>query len=357
MDSISTSNALKAVLASLSSGAPGADQLVMIFNPDGTPNKKYPAQKLIQDMATAGNGIAVCATAATTQAKVVSISNFILLKNGIVSVRFQNGIKVANATLNVNSTGAKAIQFNGVALPADAIPENTMVMLQYDGSAWQIVGIANNIKSEDELLVDMGLTSGLKWATRNIDVTRENGFAASPYQYECSFFSWGNTDGHNPISTSAFQYDFGSANDGPYANTPGAALTGNAGLGYDAARANLGGPWRLPTTEEFAELFAAITYIDENGDAIASTTVDKRCTINGITGLRLRSNVNGKILFFPCSGYGYGQSWNTRGSNGYYWSASLGSQTSGRLLYFYSGGVNPQYNNDRFYGFAVRPVQ
>ena len=62
-------------------------------------------------------------------------------------------------------------------------------------------------------------------------------------------------------------------------------------------------------------------------------------------------------LFFPCSGNGNGSSWNNRGSNGNYWSSSLNSQTNGRNLNFNSGGVNPQNNNNRFNGFAVRPVQ
>ena len=62
-------------------------------------------------------------------------------------------------------------------------------------------------------------------------------------------------------------------------------------------------------------------------------------------------------FFFPCSGNGNGTSWNNRGSNGNYWSASLNSATNGRNLNFNSGGGNPQNNNNRFNGFAVRPVQ
>lgn len=212
-------------------------------------------------------------------------------------------------------------------------------------------------RSDDELLVDLGLPSGNLWATRNVDVTRQNGFAASPYQYECSFFSWGNTFGVNPISTSAFSYNWGSDNEGPYANTPGAALTGNAGLGYDAARTNLGGPWRMPTTANFAELFNSsyTKYVDANGDEVTGT--NKLVTVNGVVGIRLMSLVNGKTIFFPCSGNGNGASWNGRGAYGYYWSSSLGSATQGRSLLFRSGGVTPQYYDNRFYGFAVRPVQ
>ena len=65
----------------------------------------------------------------------------------------------------------------------------------------------------------------------------------------------------------------------------------------------------------------------------------------------------GAGAFFPCSGNGNGQSWNNRGTNGNYWSSSLNSATNGRNLNFNSGGVNPQNNNNRYNGFAVRPVQ
>ena len=317
------------------------------------------AQRIITDGANIGNGFATCTTAAATAAKTVSISNFLLLKGGIVSVRFQYGISVNGATLDVSSTGAKPIVIEGVALQANVIKEGTTAIMQYDGTNWQIIATSQGISTDDELMVDLGLPSGLKWATRNIDITQANGFAASPYQYECSFFSWGNTEGHNPISTSGFQYDWGSSNDGPYASTPGAALTGNAGLGYDAARVNLGGDWRLPTTEEFAELFNSsyTKFIDASGNDISSAETNKLITMNGVVGIRLKSIANGKTIFFPCSGYGHGTSWDSRGSHGYYWSASLYSATYGRILYFISGGVDPQSYSNRYYGFAVRPVQ
>lgn len=215
------------------------------------------------------------------------------------------------------------------------------------------------IKESQELIVDLGLPSGRKWATHNIDVTMQNGFTKSIYQYECSFFSWGNTFGVNPISTSAFSYDWGAGNDGPYASTSGASLTGNAGLGYDAAFANLGNSWRLPNAEDFAELFNSSNtkYVDASGTEIADAA-NKLTTINGITGICLMSKANGKTIFFPCSGYGVGTSWYNRGFYGGYWSSSLYSSSRGLYLTFNSGGVNPQGSDGiRFYSFTVRPVQ
>jgi len=84
---------------------------------------------------------------------------------------------------------------------------------------------------------------------------------------------------------------------------------------------------------------------------------NKLITMNSIVGIRLKSKINGNTLFFPCLGNGGGSSWSNRGSGGYYWSRSLRSAASGRYLYFYSGGVGPQYYGYRFNGFAVRPVQ
>ena len=214
-----------------------------------------------------------------------------------------------------------------------------------------------------DLFVDMGLPSGLLWARRNIDATQANGFAASEYQYECSFFSWGNTDPHNPTSNSSFApYSFGSANDQePYVSSEGAKIgyPGVAGPSHDAARAIAGAPWRMPLTEDFAELFNSsyTKFIDADGNDIASDVTNKLITMNSIVGIRLKSKINGNTLFFPCSGYGYGSSWYNRGSYGLYWSRSLYSAASGRGLYFGSGGVYPQGNDYRFYGFAVRPVQ
>ena len=323
-------------------------------------------QNAITDGAQIGLGLGVCNTDATTPAKVATLSNFIMLKNMPVSVRFTNAIKVDNATLNINSQGAKPLFIGGAALQGGLVKAGCTITVVYDGTNWNIICIEGleRPSSPSDLFVDMGLPSGRLWAIANIDVTTQSGFAEvdgkpSPYKYECTFFSWGNTEGHNPSSTSAFDYDWGSANDGPYASTPGAALTANAGLSYDAARAILGSPWCDPSTEDFAELFnsAYTKYIDANGDDVAAETVNKIVTISGINGIRLKSITNGNILFFPCSGYGYGQSWNDRGSSGYYWSRSLSSQAYGRDLGFSSGGVSPQYGNDRFSGFARRAVQ
>ena len=322
-------------------------------------------QAAITDGAQIGLGFGVSSEAATVQARTATIPSFILLKNMPVSIRFTNAINVDGATLNISSTGAKPLFIQGAALQGGLVKGGCTVTVIYDGTNWNIVGIEGLERpaSQSDLFVDMGLPSGRLWAIANIDVTKQSGFAEvdgkpSPFIYECTFFSWGNTEGHNPTSTSAFSYDWGTGNDGPYAQTPGAQLTANAGLSFDAARAILGAPWRDPSTEDFAELFANIDFVQADGETVIDASqANKLVTVNGIVGIYLKSKINGRLLFFPCSGYGGGQSWSGRGSYGDYWSRSLFSQTNGRRLHFNSGGVSPQSSYYRVYGFARRAVQ
>lgn len=315
-------------------------------------------------------GYGLCTTGTYTKDKTVYIQHFLLLQGGVIHVLFTTPINTELTTLNVSNTGAKPLRILGQNLPAGVIKAQTYATVAYDGVAWNIVDMFCPDATFDptELVVDMGLTSGVKWAARDLDLTKAGGFCDTPFTYEKSFFSWGNIDGHNPVAGSfANVYDWGSVNaqepwyEGqPYGSTPGASLVADIAVGetYDAARANLGAPWRLPTTTEYAELFANIDYLNADGTVKDAAETNKLSTVNGVTGLWLQSKINGNKLFFACSGYGIGQSWYNRGSFGYYWSASFYSARNARNLSFYSGGVRPQDNyGGRFLGFAVRPVQ
>lgn len=212
----------------------------------------------------------------------------------------------------------------------------------------------------------MGLPSGVMWSPVNIDVERPSGFAESPFQYDCSFFSWGNVDGHNPTGPTSFSpWNWGSVNgqepwyDGQvYGNTPGNTLTGNIPVGeeFDAARLNLGAPWRIPTRAEFIELFENVIYINADGTEIDISQTNKLVVLNGTVGLYLQSKINGARLFFACSGYGAGTTRLDRGTYGFYWSSTWDSARNARRLRFNSSGVDPQNFDLRSCGFPVRPV-
>lgn len=175
--------------------------------------------------------------------------------------------------------------------------------------------------------VDLGLPSGLLWAKANIGSAKPEGIGL--------YFSWGNTDGHAEGSG----YDFSQA---VYDTTPGKAITNNLSLSQDAARANLGAPWRMPTAAEFQELYDNCTYV--------------WTTLNGVNGILFTSNVNGNTLFFPAAGFYNGTSLSNRGSRGGYWSSAYNSATSAHSLGFDSSSIDPQNDSGRRIGFSVRAV-
>ena len=291
-------------------------------------------QDVISDCRQIGFGYAVSDTAGDVAAKLASLSGFILKPYSVVSVLFENEFTVSNSTLNINSTGAKPIYLYGSSIPMNKVKNSTILTMVYDGARYNVISI-NSAVSPDDGYVDLSLPSGLLWATCNIGSSTPEGNGL--------YFSWGNVEGHEKGSG----YDFGTSNDGPYASTSGASLTGNIPVGdnYDAARANLGGSWRMPTTAEFAELFNT------------GYTTNEWVTQNGINGRRVTSKINGNSVFFPAAGNYYGTTLFNEGTHGSYWSSSLYSQANAYNLYFFSSGVYPQNNNHRFYGFTVRAVQ
>ena len=77
-----------------------------------------------------GFGYTTCSTAAATAAKTASLTNYVLMYDGYVTVRFTNAVG-AGATLNINSKGAKAIYYRGAAIPAGVINAGDTVTMIY----------------------------------------------------------------------------------------------------------------------------------------------------------------------------------------------------------------------------------
>ena len=282
------------------------------------------------DMATLGYGYGVCDTAGATAAKTVSITNTVLTPGGIIAVLFQNAFTASSPTLSVNGSAAKAIKLFGNAMPMGKVKNNTILVMNYDGTQFNVIGIESQVAAAPDGFIDLALPSGVLWADKNIG-------ASTPYEHGL-YFSWGNVTGHAEGSG----YDF---SDAVYAQTDGAALTGNIPTNntYDMARHNMGSPCRLPTVGEFQELH-------NNCD---SEWTDE----DGVPGRRWTSRINGNSVFFPASGIYNGTTLNNRGSNGYYWSSSYISETNAYSLNFGSGYVYPADSRNRRLGFSVRAVQ
>lgn len=83
---------------------------------------------------------AECSTAAATAAKTVTLSGFTLATGARIIVRFTVTNTASNPTLNVNDTGAKAIQYRNAAISAGYLAANRLREFVYDGSAWELIG-------------------------------------------------------------------------------------------------------------------------------------------------------------------------------------------------------------------------
>ena len=281
-------------------------------------------------VAPLGFGYGECETAGATPAKTVSMTNTVLTPGGVIAVNFVNAFTASDPTLSVNGSTAKPIKLYGNAMPMGKVHANTILVMAYDGTQFNVIGILSQTAAAPTGFVDLALPSGLLWCEHNIGAT-------TPYEHGL-YFSWGNVIGHAEGSG----YDF---SDAVYAQTPGATLTGNIPVNntYDMARHNMGAPCRLPTSGEFVEL-------NNNCD---SEWTDE----DGVAGLRFTSRINGNSIFFPASGGYDGTSLSSRGSSGYYWSSTWYSETGARVLDFNSSGVNPQDNGNRRLGFSARAVQ
>lgn len=196
---------------------------------------------------------------------------------------------------------------------------------------------------DEHAYVDLGLPSGLLWATCNVG-------ANAPEEYG-DYFAWGETQPKDTYNWSTYQYCNGSYN----------TLTkycSNVNLGYngftddlttllpedDAAVANWGNGWRMPTKKEIQELYnnTTITWTQQNG-------------VNG----RLFTAANGNSLFLPAAGDRWGDELYDAGDWGYYWSSSLLTDYPFDAWYFSfcSDGYGGMHLYTRYYGRSVRPVR
>ena len=186
--------------------------------------------------------------------------------------------------------------------------------------------------------VDLGLS--VKWATCNVGATTPDGYG--------DYFAWGETSPKDNYEWSTYKYCNGSKTTLTKYNT-----NSNYGtvdnkttleLSDDAARANWGGTWRMPTITEIEELINT-TYCTWTWT-----------TQNGVNGYKVTSKTNGNSIFLPAAG----NTIYSDGSHGWYWSSSLCSSSPGYKANSLSIELELDYANwlgkYRYIGYPVRPV-
>ena len=178
--------------------------------------------------------------------------------------------------------------------------------------------------------VDLGLPSGLLWATCNVG-------ASSPEQRGL-FFAFGETKGYSAeqVKKGERSFDFGSYDS--------SSISGNLTLEQDAAHVNLGGNWRMPTKAEYQELINNCNVVwtdDYNG--------------TGVKGRVFTSKVNESSVFFPAAGVLYGTGIHDVNSYGEYWCKHFGTMMHTYSIYFHKRlcFMSPY---PRYYGISIRGV-
>lgn len=87
-----------------------------------------------------GQGYGSCSTAASTADKTASISNYKDSIGGIATIRFQYAVP-ANATLNINDTGAYPIYYNNTNITAGIINAGDICAFMFDGSHYVLLNM------------------------------------------------------------------------------------------------------------------------------------------------------------------------------------------------------------------------
>ena len=188
--------------------------------------------------------------------------------------------------------------------------------------------------------VDLGLPSGTLWATCNLG-------ANTPEQYG-DYFAWGETAPKEVYTWETYKWCNGtwdSLTKYNFQNYYG-TVDNKKELepADDAAQANWGLSWQMPTKAQQDELHEHCSW--------------QWTTMNGVNGY-LGTGPSGKTLFLPAAGYKDGTRIVSEGEFGYYWSHSL---YYGMSLYAYNhlffSGSSPGWDKqERSFGLSIRPVR
>ena len=278
-------------------------------------------------------------SSATVGGKVTSDGGASVTERGVVYSTSQNPTTSNTKKVSGSGTGSFSVSLSGLTegttyyVRAYAINSN--------GTAYgsQVSFATKN----GYAYVDLGLS--VKWATCNVG-------ASSPEDYG-DYFAWGETTAKTTYDWSTYKWCNGSfstltkyCNSSSYGNNGFTDYKTVLDLSDDAARANWGGSWRMPTDAELAELRQQCTWT--------------WTTQNGVNGYKVTSKKFGytnKSIFLPAAGHRYGSSLFSAGSDGDYWSSSRDTYDP---CYAYGLSFNSDYvmrlDDTRNTGQSVRPV-
>lgn len=242
------------------------------------------------------------------------------------------------ASIDINPAGGGSSAQGGDLNGDGVLSVGDLTML-----ANMIVGKGNNQQggeqgntNDEHEYVDLGLPSGTLWATTNIGATNPEDAG--------DFFAWGET---TPKSEYSWGTYFDTNDGGSSFDTYSAKGLTELTTDDDAAYQIWGSDWRIPTTDQLAELINS-TY-----------TTAVFTTQNNVNGWLITSLSNNNSIFLPNTGYRTGTSLNEEGTSSGYWSRQLDSNNQGGALRLYpnSSAISMNGSTWRWCGYPIRPVK
>lgn len=281
------------------------------------------------------------ATYVTLQSRLTTfgeVKSFVATSAQVTTVAAAD-ISATKATLEGQFTGMDGLDEESletgvkIASSADAVQEGTIYPVgivsgllpgtTYYYAAYAVVGgetLYGNTESFTTLsqempYVDLGLS--VQWAAYNLGAEAENEAGA--------MFVYGDLTGL--LTSSSVSTDIsGTEYDAAYA------------LDIDYADADLGKS-RMPTSAEIAELLSNTQQVAEE--------------VDGVSGIRFTSNLNGNSIFLPVTGYRSGTEL-TEDGIGHYWSGTVDASNTD-----YVAALSEAQSGylERQLGLAIRPVR
>jgi len=213
-----------------------------------------------------------------------------------------------------------------------------------------VIAGRNRMKEATPEAVDLALPSGTKWANINLG-------ACAPEEYG-DYFQWGETTpctnprehlsmviNYTPGYIPVHPKNFGTEEDPMYADgyidEDGWWCCNIAGkTKYDAATANWGQQWRMPTKAQMEELVNECEWI--------------MCSLNGVNGARVVGK-NGNHIFLPAAGGRSEDIFYSKERYGHYWSGECLKNDAYCINFLIDRGKSRDRDSRRE-GFSVRPV-
>lgn len=197
------------------------------------------------------------------------------------------------------------------------------------------LSVSGNLNGHD--YVDLGLSSGRRWATCNLG-------SKSPAGYG-DYYSWAETKPKAAYTEVNYNGCVDIYLDGLgniKSDTVRAQYRIINNPRFDAARKNWGENWELPTAADFAELNKECTW-----------------TLKSIGGHKgyLVTGPNGNSIFLPMAGLKENQNKSQVGSGGFYWTGDhWDARDRSTMIYFHESSHNGSIWCYRYKGLSIRPV-